>query len=55
MNEKPLAPVSDPNVSKATVDESMLKSVPIATSESKLPLCDTASNVVSSSIETEVI
>ena len=54
-NKKPFAPVSDPNVAKATVAESMLKSASIATAEFKLPLCDTASNTVSSSTETEVI
>lgn len=54
-NKKPLAPVSDPNVPKVTVAESKLESVPIATAEFKLPLCDATSNIVSSSTETEVI
>ena len=54
-NKKPLAPVSDPTVAKSIVAKSKLESVPIATAEFKLPLCDAASNIVSSSAETEVI
>ena len=54
-NKKPLAPVSDPNVAKATVVVSKLESASIATAEFKIPLCDKASNIVSSSTETEVI
>ena len=53
-NKKPFAPVSDPNVARAIVAESKLESACTAT-EFKLPLCDTASNIVSSSTETEVI
>ena len=54
-NKKPLAPVSDPTVAKATVTETKLESLSIATAEFKLPLFDAASNIVSSSIKTEVI
>lgn len=52
-SKKPLAPVSDPHVAKATVTESK-QSAPIATAEFKLPLFDAASNIVSSSTEIEV-
>ena len=51
----PVSCVSDPNVSKATVAKSKLESVPIASAEFKLPLCDATSNIVWSSTETEVI
>lgn len=53
-NKKPFAPVCDPNVAKATVAESKLESASTATAEFKLPLCDTASSIVSSPTETQV-